>query len=277
MPELPEVETVKRVLEPQISGLQIEGVMVKRSEVIAQPTSAQFRDELVGQRIHGMERRGKFLQILLQSGDRIVLHLRMTGSLLLTPPEEMIEKHTHVVFQLEGAKELRFIDTRRFGRFWLLPAGEADICTGMEKLGPEPFGESFSGEYLKACCASRKKTIKECLLDQQVVAGIGNIYADEILFAVNIRPNRPANTLADVDWERLAAAIPERLLYFIEKNEITPEEYLKTKGRKYRSAPYLQVYGHAGEPCAICGASLYKTVISGRSSVFCPACQRERD
>ena len=119
----------------------------------------------------------------------------------------------------------------------------------------------------------RKKTIKECLLDQSVVAGIGNIYSDEILFAARIHPKRPANTLTTEEWNRLASVIPERLAFFVEKNEITPEEYLETKGQEYRNTPFLQVYGHGGEPCPVCGETLCRTVIGGRSSVYCPVCQ----
>lgn len=112
------------------------------------------------------------------------------------------------------------------------------------------------------------------MLDQSVIAGIGNIYSDEILFAARIRPTRPANTLTAGEWNRLAAVIPERLSFFIEKNGITPEEYLETKGQDYRNTPFLQVYGHGGEPCPVCGEPLCRTVIGGRSSVYCPGCQK---
>ena len=144
----------------------------------------------------------------------------------------------------------------------------------MEKLGREPFDSSFSGEYLSARLEKRKKAIKECLLDQSVLAGIGNIYADEILFAARIHPARPANTLTAEEWNRLASVIPERLAFFIEKNEATPEEYLESKGRDYRNTPFLQVYGHGGESCPVCGEILCRTVIGGRSSVHCPVCQK---
>lgn len=206
----------------------------------------------------------------------MVLHLRMTGCLLLTPAAYPLEKHTHVVFQLSGGKELRFCDTRRFGRFWLLEKDETDIYSGIAKLGKEPFDSSFSAEYLSSRLAKRKKAIKECLLEQSVIAGIGNIYADEILFTAQIDPACQANLLTEEDWERLAAVIPERLSYFIEKNQITPEEYLQTKGKDYRNTPFLQVYGHEKKPCPVCGATLCRRIIGGRSSVYCPQCQNER-
>ena len=252
MPELPEIEAIKRVIEPQIQELAIEKVTVNRPEVVAHPSADDFCTRIIGQFFTEIDRRGKFLILCLSSGDKVVLHLRMTGCLLVTPANYPEEKHTHLVFHLSGGRELRFSDTRRFGRFWLLRRGETDTYTGMAKLGAEPFDLGFFGEYLSTRLGKRKKTIKECLMDQSVVAGIGNIYSDEILFV-----------------------IPERLAFFIEKNETTPEEYLETKGKDYRNTPFLQVYGHGGEPCPVCGNTLCRIVIGGRSSVFCSSCQPE--
>ena len=274
MPELPEVETIKRVIEPQIQGLMIENVMVKRPEVVAYPAADEFCGRLTGQTISHMTRRGKFLVIQLNSNDRMILHLRMTGCLLLTPADCPEEKHTHVVFRLSNGKELRFSDTRRFGRFWLLKKGEADTYSGIEKLGVEPLDKLFTAEYLKSLLGKRKKTVKACLLDQSVIAGIGNIYSDEILFTAGIYPARPANSLNMKEWERLAAAVPERISYFIEVNKISPEEYLETKGQDYRNTPFLQVYGREGKPCPKCGETLCRIVAGGRGSVYCPACQK---
>lgn len=274
MPELPEVETIKRVIEPQIQGLMIDKVNVKRPEVVAYPAADEFCRRLTGQTISHMMRRGKFLVIQLNSGDRIILHLRMTGCLLLTPADYPEEKHTHIIFRLSNGKELRFSDTRRFGRLWLLKNGEADTYSGIHKLGIEPLDKLLTAEYLNALLGKRKKAIKECLLDQSVIAGIGNIYSDEILFTVGIYPARPANSLNMEEWERLAAAIPERLSYFIEVNKITPEEYLKTKGQDYRNTPFLQVYGQESKPCPKCGEMLCRIVVGGRGSVYCPVCQK---
>ena len=274
MPELPEVETIKRVIEPQIQGLMIENVTVKRPEVTSYPTADEFCKLLTGQTVSHMTRRGKFLVIQLNSNDRIILHLRMTGCLLLTPADYPEEKHTHVIFRLNNGKELRFSDTRRFGRLWLLKNGEADTYSGIEKLGTEPLDKLLAAEYLKALLGKRKKAVKECLLDQSVIAGIGNIYSNEILFTAGIYPARPANSLNMEEWERLAAAIPERISYFIEVNKIAPEEYLETKGQDYRNTPFLQVYGQEGKPCPKCGEMLCRIVVGGRSSVYCPACQK---
>ena len=275
MPELPEVETIRRVLEPQIKGLTITAVTVNRSEVVGHPTAEEFCQTLIGQTIDAMTRRGKFLSVLLDSGDYFVLHLRMTGCFLLTPADYPMEKHTHIVFHLSSGDELRFSDTRRFGRFWLFRKGKSDTYSGIDNLGLEPFDNELTADYLQQQFGKRKKTIKECLLDQSVIAGIGNIYSDEILFASGIYPARPAKGLTHAEWERLAVAISERLAYFIEKNALTPEEYLEGKGQDYRNTPFLQVYGHGGEPCPICGTALCRMTVGGRSSVYCSACQKD--
>lgn len=292
MPELPEVETIKRVIEPQIRGLVIENVAVRRPEVVAYPAADIFCKLLTGQVISHMERRGKFLIICLISGDRIILHLRMTGGLLLTPADNPEEKHTHIVFSLKkyekkerlpeqdtletnASLELRFSDLRRFGRFWLIQKDETDTYSGIHKLGIEPLTETVTAEYLYARFGKRKKAVKECLLDQGVIAGIGNIYSDEILFTAGIYPARPAASLSEKEWETLAAVIPQRISYFIETNRISAEDYLETKGRDYRNTPFLQVYGHAGSPCQKCSQTLCRMVIGGRSSVYCPVCQKE--
>lgn len=275
MPELPEIETIKGIIEPQVQGLTIENVTVNRPEVIAYPAANAFCDLLTGQTISHMERRGKFLLFALDSGDRIVLHLRMTGCLLLTPAGHPEEKHTHIIFELNNDMELRFSDMRRFGRFWLIQAGENDTYSGIDKLGPDPIGDGLTPEFLEARVGKRKKPIKVCLMDQKIIAGIGNIYSDEILFSAGIHPGRPADSLSADEWERLAEIIPEVLAWFIEKDSVTPEEYLRGRGRDYRNTPFLQVYGREGGPCRICKTSLCRTVIGGRSSTFCPVCQMD--
>ena len=267
MPELPEVETIKRVIEPQIQGRMITKVAVRRPEVAAYPEADEFCRRLTGQTVSHMSRQGKFLIIHLENKERIVLHLRMTGGLLLAPAQCPEEKYTHVVFSLDNGTELRFSDMRRFGRFWLLREEETDTCTGMDKLGLDPLAPACNAEYLSSHLSKRRKAIKECLLEQTIIAGIGNIYSDEILFTAGIYPARPANSLKQTEWERLAEAIPERIAYFIEKNAITAEEYLETKGRDYRNTPFLQVYGHGGSPCPKCRETLCRMVIGGRSSV----------
>lgn len=142
-------------------------------------------------------------------------------------------------------------------------------------MGIEPFDRALNAAYLRCKCRNSKKPVKSMLLDQSIVTGIGNIYSDEILFAAGIRPDRPCNSLTDGEFERLAAVIPERLNFFIEKNTISFEEYALSKGRDYHNTPYLQVYGKGGEPCPVCGNTLLRIVLGGRSSVFCPHCQKQ--
>ena len=194
MPELPEVETIKRVIEPQIQGRMITKVAVRRPEVAAYPEADEFCRRLTGQTVSHMARQGKFLIIHLENKERIVLHLRMTGGLLLAPAQCPEEKYTHVVFSLDNGTELRFSDMRRFGRFWLLREEETDTCTGMDKLGLDPLTPACNAEYLSSHLSKRRKAIKECLLEQTIIAGIGNIYSDEILFTAGIYPARPANS-----------------------------------------------------------------------------------
>lgn len=274
MPELPEVETVIRVIGPQIRGLLVTEVVIHHPDVIAYPSAKEFSTMLIGKKIAGMARRGKFIHILLEDGGCLTLHLRMTGGLLVAPADLPLEKHTHVVFRLSDGRELRFSDMRRFGRFWLIRAEEEDPYSGIAKLGPEPFDENLTAEYLQKSLGKRKRAIKECLLDQSMVAGIGNIYSDEILFRAKLDPARTACSLTEEEWQRLAEYIPSVLRFYTEKNAITAEEYLKTRGRDYRNTPFLQVYGQKGKPCPVCGEPLCKKVVGGRSSVYCPRCQR---
>ena len=274
MPELPEVETVRRIVEPQLTGRTIEGVDLRRSEVLAHPTAEQFHRMALGATFTGAGRRGKYLLFHLDSGDRLVLHLRMTGELLVAPADLPMEKHTHAVFHLGDGNQLRYTDVRRFGRFWLLRRDETDTFTGMDKLGPEPFDAGCSAGYLREAMGARKRAVKECLLDQTILAGIGNIYADEILYAARIYPGRPAATLREADWQALTESIPFVLDWAIEGNRMTTEEYLAGRGREYRNTPLFNVYGRKGAPCPRCGTPLERTVIGGRGTCYCPRCQQ---
>ncbi len=276
MPELPEVETVRRVIGPQIRGRRAEAVSVLSESAVAHPRAEVFRAELAGQAFAGMGRRGKFLIFDFESGDRMLLHLRMTGRLLVVPAGTAAETHTRVVIKLSGGDELRFADLRRFGRFWFFKSGEEDRVSGVFRLGPEPDDPALTAGYLAEKLGGSRRAVKEALLDQSVVAGIGNIYSDEILFSCGIRPDTPCRGLSPADFEALAAEIPRAIAFFTEKNSIAPGEYLAGGGSDYRNTPYLRVYGRAKEPCRICGETLVRTVIGGRGSVFCPRCQKGR-
>lgn len=273
MPELPEAETVRRVLEPHLLKKKITGVQIHNAQVIAAPSPEQFIAGATGQDIAAFVRRGKFLRLLFGSGDSLTIHLRMTGCLTIEPQTAPPEKHTHVVFDLGDGSRLRYADVRRLGKLWFAKSGEEDT-SGADRLGIEPFDGSLTAEYLRSKCRKSKKTVKSMLLDQSIAAGIGNIYSDEILFSAGIRPDRPCNSLSDGEFERLAAAIPERLNFFIEKNATSFEDYVSGKGKDYRNTPFLRVYGKGGTPCPVCGETLQRTVLGGRSSVFCPHCQK---
>ena len=272
MPELPEVETVRRVLEPHLLKKTITEVKIHNAQVIAAPSPERFAEGMTGQSVAAFTRRGKFLRLLFDSGDYLTIHLRMTGCLTIEPQTAPIDKHTHVIIALDDGKELRYEDVRRLGKLWFARSGEEDI-SGAKELGIEPFDNTLNAAYLRGKCQKSIKPVKSMLLDQSIVAGIGNIYSDEILSAAGIRPDRACSELTDGDFERLAAAIPERLAFFIEKNAISFEEYALSKGKEYRNAPFLRVYGKSGEPCPACGNTLQRTVIGGRSAVYCPRCQ----
>lgn len=273
MPELPEVETIKNALQPLVSGKQIQKVELLRPEVIAYPAAEQFCERIGGKRIVQINRRGKFLCLLLEDEKRIWLHLRMTGQLSVVTENRIQEKHTHIIFQLEDGLQLRFNDVRRFGRFCLLGSEEEDVYSGVHKLGIEPFDQCLDGTWLEDKLKYRKKSIKECLLDQSIVAGIGNIYGDEILFAANICPLCKPEELTKQQWERLAMETPRILQQAILKEAVTPEQYMAEGGFNYRNTSFFQVYGREGLPCPHCTEKLVRVVLAGRSSVYCPCCQ----
>jgi len=275
MPEMPEVEIIKRIIEPQIIGKKILSVTINHPKVIAYPDEHLFAELLTGQTVESMSRRGKFLMIHFENGDRIVIHLRMTGQLLITPIDYPAERHTHFIAELSGESQIRYIDVRRFGRFWYLKANEEDGITGQEKLGLEPLNNALTASYLQARMGKRKKAIKEMLHDQSIVAGIGNIYSDEILYAAKIYPGEKCVDLESKDWNLLAEKIKEIITWGIDADEMTPEEYLAGKGKEYRNTPNLRVYGREGQPCSRCQRTIERIVIGGRSSCYCPSCQKK--
>lgn len=272
MPELPEVETVKNVLQPHIVGRKIIAVTVNNGNVVARPAAEEFAAHLQRQIFSDFTRQGKFLTFHFTSGDKLVVHLRMTGCLTIKPTNTPCEKHTHIVFALDDGNDLRYEDTRRFGKFWYIENEVSDTFSGKDKLGIEPFGITL--DYLKLKFGKSKKPLKELLLDQSIIAGIGNIYSDEICFAAKILPEKSGNMLTETELLRLCEIIPERLTYFVDKNKITFEDYARSKGKDYRNTPYLQVYGKANKPCPVCGETLIGKTIGGRSCVYCINCQK---
>ena len=272
MPELPEVETIRQVLMPQLAGRTITNISVRHPDVIAASSAPEFIEALTGAVFTTLERRGKFLIAKTNKGN-VIIHLRMTGCLIVAPENHPEEKHTHLVFSLSDKKELRFSDTRRFGRFYLIRNENDMEKNGITRLGPEPFSPEMNQTYIYEGLHNTRRAVKTCLMDQSFIAGIGNIYADEILFRAAINPLKAGNRLSEEEVRRLFSTIAPTLLYFIDKNRITPEDYLQTKGKEYRNTPYLQIYGHEGEPCPRCGTRLEHTVVGGRGSTYCPVCQ----
>lgn len=271
MPELPEVETVRTVLAPTLNKRKVVQVVISNLKVLGNGTPAQFTYGILQQTITKLTRRGKYLTVHFANGNRVVIHLRMTGVLTVNHPTDPVARHTVMLWVLDNGDQLRFADDRGFGRFWLIRDGQPDL-SGQQKLGVEP--KNVTAEYLQQKFARRTLAVKSLLLDQAIVAGIGNIYSDEICFRAGIAPMRPGNSLTPNEYARLATTIPAVIAEFITNHHVTLTEYRKSEGKSYQTDRYLQIYGHAGQPCPHCGTTLNGTRLNGRSSVYCPNCQK---
>lgn len=275
MPELPEVETIVRDLREKIVGYKIDKAEVVEGSVIKNSDEEWFKSALTGEKIADIKRRGKYLLFLLHSGKILVVHLRMTGQLVYSEPSSPVQKHLCLNLLLSAAEkrlELRYYDIRKFGFIYLLLPEER--LPGLEKLGPEPFAADFSSAYLTQKLAKRKQKIKALLLDQTVIAGIGNIYADEILFRAGVRPDRLSSSLSSEEIERLVYWTPLVLGEAIKHRGTTISDYRDGLGKKGEFQNFLRVYGRAGEECPVCRTILLKDKIAGRTSTFCPQCQK---
>ncbi len=281
MPELPEVETVRRGLDKLTTNQIIEGSEVLLPRTVAYPLSiAEFNNHIIGSAIASWQRRGKYLiaKLVDQSAKPagyLGVHLRMTGQLLWVKQSDTLQKHTRVRLFFPHNQELRFVDTRTFGKFWLVPptSSIATIMTGLQKLGPEPFAPEFTSAYLEAKLSKRRRNIKTLLLDQNIVAGIGNIYADETLFKSQIRPETLATELTTSQIMRLHTAIIEVLQTAIDQGGTTFSDFLNLLGVNGNYGNSALVYGRQGEPCRVCQTPIEKIKLGGRSSHFCPNCQ----
>lgn len=269
MPELPEVETIVHDLRRTIIDETVEGVDVFWEGAIAVPSAQRFSTELLGRRIRDAERRGKFIILRLEPGDLLV-HLRMTGQLLVTPNDHAPQpRHLRVALRLRE-KTLLFSDMRKFGRMYLVP----DANQVLGNLGPEPLDPGFGVDEFQARLNGHRRSIKALLLDQRVLAGLGNIYADEALHAAGIAPQRQACTLDQREVTMLHGAIRDQLQRAIHNRGTTFSDYRDTAGNKGEHHEYLQVYGRAGSACLRCGSTLLRVRICGRSSFYCPICQK---
>ncbi len=276
MPELPEVETIIRTLNILVKDKTIDHVSVHLARIIQRPDDIEeFAFLLEGHTILGIERRGKFIRILLD-GLVIVSHLRMEGRYGLYSSEEPVEKHTHVVFHFNDGTELRYKDVRQFGTMHLFATGEDLVSLPLSKLGLEPLDESFTLEQFKRILTGKKTKIKSVLLNQAYVVGIGNIYVDESLFKAGIHPEMTTDSLDNKQLERLHAAIVSILLESIEAGGSSIKSYVNGQGEMGMFQQQLLVYGRENKPCVNCGSIIEKTVVGGRGTHFCPTCQSDR-
>lgn len=273
MPELPEVETVRRNLEQLLTGTVIRDVVLGDfTGCIEHPTPEQFVERVRGRRITGTRRRGKNLLIDLDPDDAIAIHLRMTGDLQVVQAQEPSSKHHHLTFSLIDGRELRFSDTRKFGRLRLLTPAEFDALD--ERIGPEPFDHRLTVDRFHHLLQTRTRAIKTLIMDQEFMAGVGNIYADEALYAARIHPTRAANSLSITEASHLLNAIRTALRSAIDRGGTTIRDYRNGLGEQGGNQHYLQIYQlHEGDPCPRCGTEIQRIVVGQRGTRFCPRCQ----
>ncbi|MGB0563896.1 MAG: DNA-formamidopyrimidine glycosylase [Spirulinaceae cyanobacterium] len=277
MPELPEVETVRQGLVQLTQNQTIQGGEVLLKRTLAHPVSvAEFWAALSGRSFQGWQRRGKYLLAQLSGGGQLGVHLRMTGQLFWLARSHPLPIHTRIRLFCSADQELRFVDTRTFGRMWFVPPGvpTEQVITGLQNLGPEPFAPEFTEDYLARRLRRTRRAIKTALLNQALVAGLGNIYADEVLFVSGIRPEHLAADLKPRQVKRLHQAIPAVLQAAIARGGTTFSDFLSLLGVPGNYGDAAKVYGRRGEPCRVCGSAIERIKLGGRSTHFCPRCQR---
>ncbi len=278
MPELPEVETVRRGLEQFAVGRHVDRVEVGRERTVRRTSKRAVIDGLTETTITAARRRGKYLLLPLDSGDEVMIHLRMSGQVLIASRGAERPPHTHVVMHLDDGNELWFVDPRTFGEVVVFdPTNVAVELPELDRLGPDPIGEGLTLPQLRSLLRSRRRLLKPLLLDQRAIAGIGNIYADEILHAARLRPDRISDGLSTTSERRLHGAIHEILTSAIAAGGSTlgDAQYVDLLGAGGSFQDAHAVYGRAGERCRTCGVGWVRHTVSGqRSTHFCAACQR---
>lgn len=276
MPELPEVETVRRCVEPILTGARLTEVDVRRERMVRrQPNPSDVAARLVGNRVTRVGRHGKFLQLAINGGDFIwVMHLGMSGRIALDDPDEPELPHTNVVVRHNGGPELRFIDPRTFG-FIAVYTPEELAASSLGKLGPDALWDLPHAKAIGELLAGRTAPIKALLLDQRLIAGLGNIYADELLHRARLHPRRPGGSLQRAEISRLRRHIRPVLTAGIAAGgtSLNDLRYLLPDGRAGEFLVELRAYGRGGEPCLTCGTPIERDVIAQRSSFYCPSCQ----
>jgi formamidopyrimidine-DNA glycosylase len=271
MPELPEVETIRRDLLPLLQGRAFTEVWVspEAPRLVQVPPLADFARLLPSRRVEDISRRGKFLAFHLSGGLYLVVHLRMTGALLHRQADAPPDRYVRAVLSLDDGSELRFSDLRKFGALWLVP----DLSTVLGRLGPEPLGGGLTPSLLRELTARRRAPIKSLLLNQRALAGLGNIYADEALFAAGLHPQRPAGSLSNSEVQRLHGAIRKVLTEALANRGASFSDYVDASGQEGRHQFRVQVFRRTGQPCYVCGRQIARVKVAGRSSHFCPKCQ----
>ncbi len=274
MPELPEVETIIRELKKIIINKKIVEIKVHEAMVIGYPDNEQrFIDDLKGQKIINISRRGKYIVMSLDREMKLVIHLRMSGKLLIKDSSQKYNKHSHVIFKLNNGQDLRFNTIRKFSRVYLVKNSCMENAGGLVNLGPEPLSDNFTLKDFKSLFKGRRAFIKSLLLNQKFLAGMGNIYTDEALFRAGIKPDRKANTLTDKKISALYSAIKEVLRDGINYGGTSFSDYVNTMGHEGDFQKQLMVYQREGEDCLKCGCKIVKDKLCGRSTHYCPHCQ----
>lgn len=271
MPELPEVETTRRGIEPHVRGVKVCEVIVRRRD-LRQPVSEEL-PVMEGRRITGVARRSKYLLLGIDDGSTVLIHLGMSGSLRVISPADEWKTHDHVGITLENGKQLRFHDPRRFGLVLRL-TGDPMKHPLLKDLGPEPLGDGFTAAGLVAACAKRSAAIKLVIMDAKVVVGVGNIYASEALFRAGILPRTPARRISKPRLAKLVEAVRTVLTDSIDAGGTTLRDFLHSDGEPGYFKQRLFVYGRKGEPCLVCGTAIRQAVLGQRSTYWCPCCQK---
>ena len=275
MPELPEVESVRRQLEPALVGRRFERVSIDDSRLVRPYEPAEVAAELEGERVAAVERRGKYLVVRFESGRVLLIHLRMTGSLLHAPGGSLADDpHRRAVVRLDDGSDVAYRDVRRFGTWLLLEPGEAEPYLGA-RVGDEPLDTLFTAARLGERLAGRRTSLKAALLDQRTVAGIGNIYADEALWRARLSPVCPAAGLDRAELRRLHRGIRAALEHGLARQGSTLRDYRLPDGSGGSMQNEFRVYGRRDEPCNRCGTPIARTQVAGRTTWFCPTCQPE--
>lgn len=278
MPELPEVETIRRELEPLLKGHRVQAVRTSRADIVGWPAPKQFAAGLTGRRILHLARKGKYLIVRLdQPGLALVIHLRLSGHLKVMDRHAPVQRFERIRFTLSGGKALIFIEPRVLGRVYLVDEAKLpSVLKGLQELSLEPIHPGFDAKYLKGKVGHRTASIKGLLLDQSIAAGIGNIYSDEALFRSGIRPMRSAHRLRRCEYPRLARALREVLRDGIRHMGTTMSDarYQRPKGMPGGFQKYLMVFDREGEPCRVCGTVIKSCRIGSRTTRYCPKCQK---